>query len=97
MVLKNDYFQVFEFQICCVYLSNRKYVCYWYNPKYYESRTIYFHTFHIGSRLFELFSKEVRLNKQPGMSLNTENFDALKRYVRTLGTRVKRHGKVKRL
>ena len=29
-----------------------------------------FTLFHIGSRLFELFSKEVRVIKQPGMSLN---------------------------
>ena len=29
-----------------------------------------FTSLHIGSRLFELFSKEVRVKKQPGMSLN---------------------------
>ena len=28
---------------------------------------------HIGSRLFELFSKEVRVKKQPGMPLNYLN------------------------
>ena len=28
-----------------------------------------FTSFHIGSRLFELFSKEVRVKKQPGMPL----------------------------
>ena len=27
---------------------------------------------HIGSRLFELFSKEVRVKKQPGMSLMSD-------------------------
>ena len=30
-----------------------------------------FTSLHIGSRLFELFSKEVRVKKQPGMPLNT--------------------------
>ena len=29
-----------------------------------------FTSLHIGSRLFELFSKEVRVKKQPGMPLN---------------------------
>ena len=38
------------------------------NPKYYESRTIYIHI-HIGSRLFELFSNDVYVNKKPGMYL----------------------------
>ena len=31
-----------------------------------------FRSLHIGSRLFELFSKEVRVKKQPGMPLRSE-------------------------
>ena len=37
--------------------------------KYYESGTFEFTLLHIGSRLFELFSKEVCLKQQPGMHL----------------------------
>ena len=33
-----------------------------------------FTSLHIGSRLFELFSKEVRVKKQPGMSLNDSGY-----------------------
>ena len=33
-----------------------------------------FTSLHIGSRLFELFSKEVRVKKQPGMPLKTHEF-----------------------
>ena len=32
-----------------------------------------FTSLHIGSRLFELFSKEVRVKKQPGMPLKRKN------------------------
>ena len=37
-------------------------------PKYYKSGTIYIHILHIVSRLFELFSKEVRVDKRLGLS-----------------------------
>ena len=37
-----------------------------------------FTSLHIGSRLFELFSKEVRVKKQPGMPLSLFSFSTRK-------------------
>ena len=49
--------------------------CYWYYPDYYESGTFDIHILHICSRLFELFTKEVRVKKQQGMSSNLKLID----------------------
>ena len=39
---------------------------------------------HIGSRLFELFSKEVRVKKQPGMSIKLCSFFEMDKEIRSL-------------
>ena len=72
MVLENDSFQVFEVVVNVPY----------YVPYYTESKLVndiilnitsqehlILTLLHIGSRVFEFFSKEVRGKKQPGMSL----------------------------
>ena len=50
-----------------------EYACFGYNSKYYESGIFYICILYIGLTLSELFSKKVRVKKQPQVSLKTVN------------------------
>ena len=60
---ENDFFQVFEVPICIPHTVNELVTD--IIPNITSQEHLMLTLLHIGSRLFELFSKEVRVKKQP--------------------------------
>ena len=63
----NFKFLRFPFEVCVPHTVNELVTD--MNPCITSQKHLMFTILHIGSRLFELFSKEVRVNKQPGRPL----------------------------